>query len=123
MRAYGHAGFLGRGMSGLRCAPLISNSGSRHTASSTAGTTSGWLRISRRCRKEYRPPTALPGGGGGGRGGVADGGGGAAGGPADLAEVPEGVPPPDGVAVERVRDEAGLADWVEALGSGFGEGP
>jgi GNAT superfamily N-acetyltransferase len=42
---------------------------------------------------------------------------------ADLSEVPEGVPTPDGFAVERVRDEAGLADWVEALGSGFGEGP
>jgi len=42
---------------------------------------------------------------------------------ADLSEVPEGVPTPDSFAVERVRDEAGLADWVEALGSGFGEGP
>jgi GNAT superfamily N-acetyltransferase len=42
---------------------------------------------------------------------------------ADLSELPEEVPTPEGFAVERVRDGAGLAAWVEALGSGFGEGP
>ncbi len=42
---------------------------------------------------------------------------------AELSELPEEVPTPDGFAVERVRDEAGLAAWVETLGSGFGEGP
>jgi GNAT superfamily N-acetyltransferase len=33
------------------------------------------------------------------------------------------VPVPEGFVVERVRDEKGLAAWIEALGSGFGEGP
>jgi GNAT superfamily N-acetyltransferase len=42
---------------------------------------------------------------------------------ADLSVLPEEVPAPDGFAVERVRDEESLAAWVEALGSGFGEGP
>jgi GNAT superfamily N-acetyltransferase len=42
---------------------------------------------------------------------------------ADLSELPEEVPTPEGFAVERVRGEGGLAAWVEALGSGFGEGP
>jgi GNAT superfamily N-acetyltransferase len=41
----------------------------------------------------------------------------------DLFELPHEVPVPDNFAIERVRDEAGLAAWVEALGSGFGEGP
>ncbi len=42
---------------------------------------------------------------------------------ADLSTLPEEVPAPDGFAVERVRDEEGLAAWVRTLGSGFGEGP
>jgi GNAT superfamily N-acetyltransferase len=41
----------------------------------------------------------------------------------DLFGLPERVPVPDDFVVERVRDEAGLAAWIEALGSGFGEGP
>jgi GNAT superfamily N-acetyltransferase len=41
----------------------------------------------------------------------------------DLSGLPERVPVPDDFVVERVRDEAGLAAWIEALGSGFGEGP
>ena len=41
----------------------------------------------------------------------------------DLLELPEQVPVPADFVVERVRDEAGLAAWVEALGSGFGAGP
>ena len=41
----------------------------------------------------------------------------------DLSTLPEEVPVPVDFVVERVRDEAGLAAWVEALGSGFGEGP
>ena len=41
----------------------------------------------------------------------------------DFSELPEGVPVPGNLVVERVRDEAGLAAWVEALGWGFGEGP
>jgi ribosomal protein S18 acetylase RimI-like enzyme len=41
----------------------------------------------------------------------------------DLSELPHEVPAPDDFVIERVRDEAGLAAWVEALGSGFGEGP
>ena len=41
----------------------------------------------------------------------------------DLSELPEGVPVPENLVVEQVHDEAGLAAWVEALGSGFGEGP
>jgi ribosomal protein S18 acetylase RimI-like enzyme len=41
----------------------------------------------------------------------------------DLSGLPEEVQVPENFVVERVRDEAGLAAWVEALGSGFGEGP
>ena len=41
----------------------------------------------------------------------------------DLSELPEQVLAPADFAVERVRDEAGLAAWVETLGSGFGKGP
>ncbi|HEX2742617.1 MAG TPA: GNAT family N-acetyltransferase [Rubrobacter sp.] len=41
----------------------------------------------------------------------------------DLSMLPEEVTVPEDFLVERVRDEAGLAAWVEALGSGFGEGP
>ena len=41
----------------------------------------------------------------------------------DLSTLPEEVPVPEGFVVERVRDENGLAAWIEALGSGFGEGP
>ena len=41
----------------------------------------------------------------------------------DLSELPEEMPAPEGFGIERVRDEAGLAAWIEALGLGFGEGP
>jgi GNAT superfamily N-acetyltransferase len=41
----------------------------------------------------------------------------------DLSELPHEVPAPDDLVIEQVHDEAGLAAWVEALGSGFGEGP
>jgi len=41
----------------------------------------------------------------------------------DLSTLPEEVRAPADFVVERVRDEAGLAAWVETLGSGFGEGP
>jgi hypothetical protein len=41
----------------------------------------------------------------------------------DLSALPEEVPTPADFVVERVRDEAGLAAWVETLGRGFGEGP
>lgn len=41
----------------------------------------------------------------------------------EFSTLPEEIPVPEGFLVERVRDEAGLAAWVEALGSGFGEGP
>jgi GNAT superfamily N-acetyltransferase len=40
-----------------------------------------------------------------------------------LSELPEEMPTPEGFVIERVRDEAGLAAWIEALGLGFGEGP
>jgi hypothetical protein len=40
----------------------------------------------------------------------------------DLSGLPEDMPTPEGFVIERVRDEAGLAAWVEALGLGFGEG-
>jgi len=40
----------------------------------------------------------------------------------DLSELSHEVPAPDDFVFEQVRDEAGLAAWVEALGSGFGEG-
>ena len=41
----------------------------------------------------------------------------------ELSALPEEVPVPADFVVERVRDEARLASWVETLGSGFGEGP
>jgi len=41
----------------------------------------------------------------------------------DLSALPEAVPTPADFVVERVRDEVGLATWVETLGSGFGKGP
>jgi GNAT superfamily N-acetyltransferase len=41
----------------------------------------------------------------------------------DLSTLPEEVPAPADFVVEQVGDEAGLAAWVEALGSGFGAGP
>jgi GNAT superfamily N-acetyltransferase len=41
----------------------------------------------------------------------------------DLSELPEEMPTPEGFVIERVRDEAGLAAWIEALGLGFGERP
>jgi GNAT superfamily N-acetyltransferase len=41
----------------------------------------------------------------------------------DLSELPEEPTVPHAFVVERVCDEAGLAAWVEALGSGFGDGP
>jgi GNAT superfamily N-acetyltransferase len=41
----------------------------------------------------------------------------------DLSTLPEEVPTPAEFVVERVRDEVGLAAWIEALGSGFGAGP
>jgi len=41
----------------------------------------------------------------------------------DLSALSDSVPTPQGFAVERVRDEEGLAAWVATLGSGFGEGP
>ena len=41
----------------------------------------------------------------------------------DLSEMPEEMPTPEDFFIERVRDEAGLAAWIEALGLGFGEGP
>jgi predicted GNAT family acetyltransferase len=41
----------------------------------------------------------------------------------DLLALSERRPIPEGFAVEPVGDAEGLAAWVEALGSGFGEGP
>ena len=41
----------------------------------------------------------------------------------DLSELPERVPVPENLVIERVHDEAGLAAWGEALGSGFGGDP
>ena len=41
----------------------------------------------------------------------------------DLSELPEELTVPPAFVVERVCEETGLAAWVEALGSGFGEGP
>ena len=35
----------------------------------------------------------------------------------DLSTLPEEVPVPENFVVERVRDEAGLAAWIEALGT------
>jgi GNAT superfamily N-acetyltransferase len=42
---------------------------------------------------------------------------------ADLSRLPEEISVPGDFVVERVRDKAGLAAWVETLGSGFGQGP
>jgi len=39
---------------------------------------------------------------------------------ADLAAVPDAVPLPAGVTIERVRTEAALGDWLRAFGDGFG---
>lgn len=41
----------------------------------------------------------------------------------ELSTLPEEAPAPPDFVIERVRDEAGLAAWIEALGSGFGAGP
>jgi predicted N-acetyltransferase YhbS len=41
---------------------------------------------------------------------------------ADLHALDEGRPVPDGLRIERVRDEAGLAAWSQTLAQGFGEG-
>lgn len=40
----------------------------------------------------------------------------------DLGALATGRPAPDGLLVERVADEAGLAAWESVLASGFGEG-
>jgi len=40
----------------------------------------------------------------------------------DLRRLPERVPAPDGLAIERVRDERALATWAATLANGFGEG-
>lgn len=40
----------------------------------------------------------------------------------DLAGLPDGVPAPGGLRIERVRDERALASWAATLGRGFGEG-
>src|SRR5215210_7596943 len=41
----------------------------------------------------------------------------------DLSALPEAVPVPADFAIERVRDEAGLAMWTATFGSGFGLRP
>ena len=41
----------------------------------------------------------------------------------DLQALPEAVAVPEGFVVERVRDEAGLAEWTTTFGMGFGVGP
>jgi GNAT superfamily N-acetyltransferase len=41
----------------------------------------------------------------------------------DLSALPEETQVPEGFVVERVSDEAGLAEWVATFGSGFGLGP
>jgi GNAT superfamily N-acetyltransferase len=41
----------------------------------------------------------------------------------DLSALPEEVPAPADFVVERVSDEAGLAEWAATFGSGFGIGP
>jgi hypothetical protein len=41
----------------------------------------------------------------------------------DLSALPAEVAVPETFVVERVRDEAGLAEWVATFGSGFGLGP
>lgn len=42
---------------------------------------------------------------------------------ADLSTLPEGMTAPADFVVERVRDEAELAEWAVTFGSGFGVGP
>jgi hypothetical protein len=42
---------------------------------------------------------------------------------ADLSTLPQEVPAPVDFVVERVSDEAGLAEWAATFGSGFGIGP
>jgi GNAT superfamily N-acetyltransferase len=39
---------------------------------------------------------------------------------ADLAALPEDVPLPEGVSVERIRTRQGQEDWLRAFGAGFG---
>jgi GNAT superfamily N-acetyltransferase len=41
----------------------------------------------------------------------------------DFSALPAEVAVPETFVVERVRDEAGLAEWVATFGSGFGLGP
>ena len=41
----------------------------------------------------------------------------------DLSTLPERVPVPDELVIERVRDEETLAAWKDTLARGFGEGP
>ncbi len=41
----------------------------------------------------------------------------------DLSTLPEEVPAPADFVVERVSDEAGLAEWATTFGSGFGISP
>jgi ribosomal protein S18 acetylase RimI-like enzyme len=41
---------------------------------------------------------------------------------ADLGALPEGLSPPEGLVVERVRDADALARWAHVLSLGFGEG-
>ena len=40
----------------------------------------------------------------------------------DLLTLPEEVPLPKGVSIERVRDEPALGVWTRTLAQGFGEG-
>ncbi len=41
----------------------------------------------------------------------------------ELSALPGRVPVPEGLEIERVRDEEGLVAWEDTLGRGFGEGP
>src|SRR5918997_6588848 len=41
----------------------------------------------------------------------------------ELAALPERIPVPDELVIERVRDEETLAAWRDTLARGFGEGP
>ncbi len=41
----------------------------------------------------------------------------------DLSALPEEVPVPENLEIERVRDEETLAAWQDTLARGFGEGP
>jgi hypothetical protein len=41
----------------------------------------------------------------------------------DLAALPEEVPVPEDLEIERVRDEESLGAWQDTLARGFGEGP